>query len=155
MIDLAQIRSTDTVLDIGAGTGALTLPLAEKAGHVLAIETDPAFVDKLLGKMKDSSNIRVKQSDFLEIPLPRNPFAVVANIPYSITTPIMGKLLECPGLPLQRAALLVEMGHPNVLRPFPFKIREFSAGGCNTTFGSCGPFRPIILRRLPKWIQPF
>ncbi|GIP06628.1 ribosomal RNA small subunit methyltransferase A [Paenibacillus lautus] len=110
MIDLARIRSTDTVLDIGAGTGALTFPLAEKAARVLAIEADPAFVDKLLGKMKDSSNIRVKQSDFLEIPLPRNPFAVVANIPYSITTPIMGKLLECPGLPLQRAVLLVEMG---------------------------------------------
>ncbi|MFG1735020.1 23S ribosomal RNA methyltransferase Erm [Paenibacillus sp. 843] len=110
MIDLAQIRSTDTVLDIGAGTGALTFPLAEKAAHVLAIETDPGFVDKLFSKMKDGSNIRVKQSDFLEVPLPRSPFAVVANIPYSITTPIMAKLLEHPGVPLERAVLLVEKG---------------------------------------------
>lgn len=110
MIDLAQIRSTDTVLDIGAGTGALTFPLAEKAAHVLAIETDPAFVDKLFSKIKDGSNIRVKQSDFLEVPLPKSPFAVVANIPYSITTPIMAKLLDHPGVPLQRAVLLVEKG---------------------------------------------
>ncbi|MGG4344111.1 23S ribosomal RNA methyltransferase Erm [Paenibacillus lautus] len=110
MIDLAQIRSTDTVLDIGAGTGALTFPLAEKAAHVLAIETDPAFVDKLFSKIKDGSNIRVKQSDFLEVPLPKRPFAVVANIPYSITTPIMARLLDHPGVPLQRAVLLVEKG---------------------------------------------
>ncbi|MDL1163889.1 23S ribosomal RNA methyltransferase Erm [Yersinia pestis] len=110
MIDLAQIRSTDTVLDIGAGTGALTFPLAEKAAHVLAIETDSGFVDKLFSKMRDGSNIRVKQSDFLEVPLPRSPFAVVANIPYSITTPIMAKLLDHPGVPLERAVLLVEKG---------------------------------------------
>ncbi|MGG4090408.1 23S ribosomal RNA methyltransferase Erm [Paenibacillus lautus] len=110
MIDLAQIRSTDAVLDIGAGTGALTFPLAEKAAHVLAIETDPAFVDKLFSKIKDGSNIRVKQSDFLEVPLPKSPFAVVANIPYSITTPIMARLLDHPGVPLQRAVLLVEKG---------------------------------------------
>ncbi|GAA0381245.1 23S ribosomal RNA methyltransferase Erm [Paenibacillus motobuensis] len=110
MITLARIRPTDTVLDIGAGTGALTYPLAEKAAHVLAIETDSAFVDRLFSKMKDRSNIRVKQSDFLEVSLPRSPFTVVANIPYSITTPIMGKLLDHPGVPLQRAVLLVEKG---------------------------------------------
>ncbi|AZS16994.1 23S ribosomal RNA methyltransferase Erm [Paenibacillus lutimineralis] len=110
MIALAKISPTDTVLDIGAGTGALTYPLAEKAAHVLAIETDSAFVDRLFNKMKDRSNIRVKQSDFLEVSLPRSPFTVVANIPYSITTPIMRKLLDHPGVPLQRAVLLVEKG---------------------------------------------
>lgn len=110
MIDLARIQSTDTVLDIGAGTGALTFPLAEKAAHVLAIETDPAFIDKLFSKIKDGGNIRVKPSDFLEVPLPKSPFAVVANIPYSITTAIMAKLLDHPGVPLQRAVLLVEKG---------------------------------------------
>ncbi|MCM3042141.1 rRNA adenine N(6)-methyltransferase family protein [Paenibacillus motobuensis] len=110
MIALARIRPTDTVLDIGAGTGALTYPLAEKAAHVLAIETDSAFIDRLFSKMQDRSNIRIKQSDFLEVSLPRSPFTVVANIPYAITTPILGKLLDHPGVPLQRAVLLVEKG---------------------------------------------
>ena len=96
MIDLARIRSTDIVLDIGAGTGALTFPLAEKAAQVLAIETDPVFIDKLFSKIKDGGNIRIKPSDFLEVPLPKSPFAVVANIPYSITTAIMAKPLDHP-----------------------------------------------------------
>ncbi|NWL87756.1 23S ribosomal RNA methyltransferase Erm [Paenibacillus sp. 79R4] len=110
MITLARIRPTDTVLDIGAGTGALTYPLAEKAAHVLAIETDPALIDRLFSKMQDRSNIRIKQSDFLKVSLPGSPFTVVANIPYSITTPIMGRLLDQPAVPLQRAVLLVEKG---------------------------------------------
>ncbi|GAB6929184.1 hypothetical protein JCM10914A_31670 [Paenibacillus sp. JCM 10914] len=110
MIDLAQIDPAATVLDIGAGTGAITLPLAEKAAHVLAIENDPALANKLLSKLQGHRNVRVKASDFLIMPLPKPPFSVVSNIPYSITTPIIGKLLDHPTVPLQRAVLLVQKG---------------------------------------------
>ncbi|KOR88055.1 ribosomal RNA small subunit methyltransferase A [Paenibacillus solani] len=110
MINLAQVQSSDTILDIGAGTGALTVPLAETGAHVIAIEADPAFVDKLLSHMKNRDNIRVKYADILEAVLPKSPFVVVANIPYSITTPILGRLLDYPSVPLKRAILLVEKG---------------------------------------------
>ncbi|BFH63702.1 23S ribosomal RNA methyltransferase Erm [Paenibacillus azoreducens] len=110
LIDLAKINSTDTVLDIGAGTGAITFPLAEIAASVLAIENDPGFVRKLASKIQDKTNIRIHQMDVLQLNLPRKPFSVVANIPYSITTPILGKLLDVPTVHLQRAALIVEKG---------------------------------------------
>jgi 16S rRNA A1518/A1519 N6-dimethyltransferase RsmA/KsgA/DIM1 with predicted DNA glycosylase/AP lyase activity len=44
MIELAEITATNVVLDLGAGRGAITMPLAEQAGKVLAIENDAAFV---------------------------------------------------------------------------------------------------------------
>ncbi|MDF2726042.1 MAG: rRNA ((6)-)-methyltransferase, partial [Paenibacillus sp.] len=101
----------DTVLDIGAGTGAITFPLAAKAANVLAVENDPAYVRKLSSKLKDQANIRIRQIDFLQMQLPKEPFCVVANIPYSITTPIFAKLLGQPtAVKLQRAVLLIEKG---------------------------------------------
>ncbi|SMF89805.1 23S rRNA (adenine-N6)-dimethyltransferase [Paenibacillus uliginis N3/975] len=110
MIRLAHINSNDTVMDIGAGTGAITLPLAEKAGKVLAVENDPVYAEKLAQKTKDISNIRVRQADFLQIDLPRDPFSVISNIPFSITTAILDKLLGYPGVPLKCAILIVEKG---------------------------------------------
>jgi 23S rRNA (adenine-N6)-dimethyltransferase len=111
MIELAKITPRDTVLDIGAGTGAITLPLAAKAANVLAVENDPEYVRKLTSKLKEHANTRIKQIDFLQMQLPKDPFCVVANIPYSITTPIFAKLLGRPtAVMLQRAVLLIEKG---------------------------------------------
>ncbi|WP_238403266.1 23S ribosomal RNA methyltransferase Erm [Paenibacillus mesophilus] len=111
MIALAKITPRDLVLDIGAGTGAITFPLAAKAAHVLAVENDPTYVRKLSSKLNDQTNIRIKQIDFLQLHLPKEPFCVVANIPYSITTPIFAKLLSQPAaVKLQRAVLLIEKG---------------------------------------------
>ncbi|MCQ6559851.1 23S ribosomal RNA methyltransferase Erm [Paenibacillus mendelii] len=110
LIDLAEIKPKDTVLDIGAGTGAITFPLAARAANVTAIESDPAFAGKLLNKLNEATNIRVKQVDFLQYSLPKGPFTVVANIPYSITTPILRKLLDYPTVMLERAVLIVEKG---------------------------------------------
>lgn len=110
MIRLAHINSNDTVMDIGAGTGAITLPLAEKAEKVLAVENDPVYAEKLAQKTKDVSNVRIRQADFLQMDLPREPFAIVSNIPFSITTAILDKLLGYPGVPLKCAILIVEKG---------------------------------------------
>ncbi|WP_248925686.1 23S ribosomal RNA methyltransferase Erm [Paenibacillus hamazuiensis] len=110
MIQLAGITPHETVLDIGAGTGTISIPLAEKAARVLAIENDPAFVRKLIDKTGGIPNIRVQECDFLQSKLPKQPFSVVANIPFSITTPILEKLLGKPDAPLRRAVLIVEKG---------------------------------------------
>lgn len=110
LIQLAKITPQDLVVDIGAGTGALTLPLAAKAKQVIAVEYDALLIEKLKRKMGSEFNIRLIQGDFLQVPLPKHPFCVVSNIPYAITTPIMGKLLDRPNTPLQRAVLVMEKG---------------------------------------------
>lgn len=110
LVDLAQINRSDMVIDIGAGTGAITFPLAEKAGTVIAIENDPASIQKLRSKIKEQNNIKIRQIDVLRYELPRSPFCVVANIPFSITSPIFEKLLGDTSVQLQRAVFIIEKG---------------------------------------------
>ncbi|WP_233183926.1 rRNA adenine N(6)-methyltransferase family protein [Paenibacillus sonchi] len=110
MVELAKVSRGDTVIDIGAGTGALTFPLAGQAGTVIAIENDPASVQKLTSKMKEKNNINIKPVDVLQFKLPKSPFCVVANMPFSITTPIFEKFLGDPSLRMQRAVFITEKG---------------------------------------------
>jgi 23S rRNA (adenine-N6)-dimethyltransferase len=110
LIEKADLTSTDTVLDIGAGNGALTLPLAEKAGKVIAVEVDPQYVRKLKEKTVNKRHVTIIEKDFLQMKLPKNPFCVVSSIPYAITTPILGKMLDQPQTPLERAVFVIEKG---------------------------------------------
>lgn len=110
LVQLARIHREDTVIDIGAGTGAITFPLAEKAGTVIAIENDPAFIRKLKSKIHEVNNIRIMEMDVLRFELPRRPFCVVANIPFSITSPIFDKFLGHSSQQLQRAVFIIEKG---------------------------------------------
>ncbi|WP_246079733.1 23S ribosomal RNA methyltransferase Erm [Paenibacillus piri] len=110
LIETAKITKKDVIIEIGAGLGAITLPLAEKARMVIAFENDAAYVQKLIGKVEGESNIKIVHGDFMRGYLPREPFCVVSNIPFSITTPILRKLLEDPSTPLQRAAIILEIG---------------------------------------------
>lgn len=100
----------ETVLDLGAGKGALTFTLAGIAGRVIAVENDPRFADMLRNKARAFSNVAVVERNILHLNWPKRPFCVVANIPYSITTPIMMKLLDSSGSHFRCAVLLIEYG---------------------------------------------
>lgn len=110
IVDHAKIRKHDVVLDLGAGKGALTTVLSEKAKKVLAVEYDRKFTDVLERKFKHHSNVKVIHRDILQLSLPRDPFVVVSNIPYAITTPILKKLLNKPSSNFQRGVIVMEKG---------------------------------------------
>ncbi|MFM9281239.1 23S ribosomal RNA methyltransferase Erm [Paenibacillus jiagnxiensis] len=110
MIKLAEITAADVVLDLGAGRGAITMPLAERAGKVLAIENDAALAAALRQKSALCHNVSVIERDIRDTYLPKEPFHVVANIPFFITTPILEKLLDPPNSPFQGAVLIVQHG---------------------------------------------
>lgn len=110
IVDQAKVSAQDLVLDLGAGKGALTSILSERAGKVIAVEYDKKFVDILVQKFDHCANTKVICEDILNIHLPKEPFIVVANIPYAITTPIMKKLLNSPASHFQKGVIVMEKG---------------------------------------------
>lgn len=90
----AGIKKDDFVVEIGAGAGALTEVLSQNAREVLAFEIDEELRETLLSLQLKNVNFRFE--DFMKVDLSElnEPFKVVANLPYYITTPIIFKLLE-------------------------------------------------------------
>ncbi len=88
----------DLVLEPGAGEGVLTRALAEVCGQVVGYEVDPLLAGKLAARTRDDARIRIVRGDFLTARAPREPFAVVGNIPYSITSKIVEWCLRAPTL---------------------------------------------------------
>jgi 23S rRNA (adenine-N6)-dimethyltransferase len=93
------------VLDIGAGFGRLTRPLLETGARVIAIEIDPKLARGLERRFVDA---RVVCDDALRIALPRQPFRVVANLPFGISSAMLRRLLAARYL--ERADLIVARG---------------------------------------------
>jgi 23S rRNA (adenine-N6)-dimethyltransferase len=103
----ACVGPNDVVVDLGAGSGRLTGELARAARRVVAVELDPQLAERLRGRWP---NVAVVVGDATRVPLPREPFRVVANIPFDRTTAILRRLLDDPRIPLLRADLVVAWG---------------------------------------------
>ena len=94
-----QLTGTETVIEIGAGRGALTDLLARRAARVVALEVDRALVPILRERYKDQPHVEIVERDILETglgELAQGEFALVGNVPYYITTPILFQALERP-----------------------------------------------------------
>jgi len=97
IIEAVNLKSTDTILEIGPGNGALTQWLVSRVQSVLAVEIDEKRVNDLNSKFGTKKNLKVLHQDFLEMDLdqlesPGNSIKVVGNLPYSITSPILNRL---------------------------------------------------------------
>ncbi|CAG9320821.1 unnamed protein product [Blepharisma stoltei] len=107
IVEKSAIRPTDIVLEIGPGTGNLTIPLLEKAKKVIAIEIDPRMVAEITKRVRATPyahNFEVICADFLKTELPYFDICV-SNIPYQISSPLVFKLLS--HRPLFRCAVLM------------------------------------------------
>jgi 23S rRNA (adenine-N6)-dimethyltransferase len=95
-------------VEIGAGTGRLTQPLSARAGRVTAVELDAMLVDRLRRRFEAQTRVRIVQDDILRTPLPSEPWRAFGNIPFSLTTAILRRLLDDPSGRLERADLLLQ-----------------------------------------------
>ncbi len=117
--DAGELTKTDKVLEIGPGLGPLTELLLERAGEVLAIETDARLVEVLrerfgstlaLDSQLPASNFQLLHADALEfIKRERRDWSdwkLVANLPYSVASPILVELAQSPQRPKQMTVTL-------------------------------------------------
>jgi 23S rRNA (adenine-N6)-dimethyltransferase len=107
LVDGSGVGDGDLVLDIGTGNGLISQALARRGTRVLAIERDPALAKRLHAKFSTWPSVTVAEADVLTASLPTEPFRVVANIPFGITTKILRRLLDGDST-LARADVIVQ-----------------------------------------------
>jgi 23S rRNA (adenine-N6)-dimethyltransferase len=106
----AAVGPGELVLDIGAGTGAVTAPLVAAGARVIAVELHPARLATLRRRFAGVAGVTVVRADAGDLRLPRRPFRVVASPPYAATSRVLRRLLApesrlvAADLVLQRAA---------------------------------------------------
>ncbi|MDR3069410.1 MAG: 16S rRNA (adenine(1518)-N(6)/adenine(1519)-N(6))-dimethyltransferase RsmA [Propionibacteriaceae bacterium] len=105
IVAAAGVGDADTVLEIGPGLGSLTMGLLEAGASVVAIEVDQALATLLpqtvARRMPDAaSRLSVITADALQVrELPNSPSAMVANLPYNISVPVILHILgQFPGI---------------------------------------------------------
>ena len=106
----AALDRGDQVLEIGPGLGPLTELLLAQAGHVLAIEKDARFVALLRERFGGAPNLELVHADALEVVRDRQrdwrDWKLVANLPYSVASPILVELAQNPRHPERMIATL-------------------------------------------------
>jgi 16S rRNA (adenine1518-N6/adenine1519-N6)-dimethyltransferase len=114
IVEHAHLREDDVAVEIGPGAGALTLRIARRVRHVIAVEKDRGLADYLREECGDVPRVTIVEGDFLEFDLAAaaaahgvDKLVVVGNIPYNITTPILERLFEAHTV-IRSAVLLVQ-----------------------------------------------
>jgi 16S rRNA (adenine1518-N6/adenine1519-N6)-dimethyltransferase len=124
----ADIRKSDTVLEVGPGLGTLTEVLLQQAKEVIAVELDSQLAQEL--RKNPAVNLQVVEQDILKMELPQLPpnYKVVANIPYYLTSNLIRVLTESPNKP-KNIVLLVqkEVAERVAARPGKMSILAVSA----------------------------
>lgn len=103
IVEAGAVTGSDTVIEIGAGLGCLTEVVAQHAERVIAVEVDELLYNALASQFSTNSRVQLLNADILKLEInsllsqgtgTMPPiFKVIANLPYSITTPILWKLL--------------------------------------------------------------
>jgi 18S rRNA (adenine1779-N6/adenine1780-N6)-dimethyltransferase len=108
-VDKAGVKPTDVVLEIGPGTGNLTMQLLARAKKVIAIEVDPRMVLELQRRVAGTPHagqLEVIRGDVMRTEFPYFDLCV-ANIPYQLSSPLTFKLLSHP-LPFRAAVIMYQ-----------------------------------------------
>lgn len=101
IVDKAQIKPSDIVLEVGPGTGNLTVRILEQARKVIAVEMDPRMAAELTKRVHGTSvekKLEITLGDFMKTELPYFDICI-SNTPYQISSPLVFKLINQPKPP--------------------------------------------------------
>lgn len=102
IVDKADIKPSDTVLEVGPGTGNLTVRILEKARKVIAVEMDPRMAAELTKRVQGNpilqKKLEIMLGDVIKTELPYHDICI-SNTPYQISSPLVFKLLNQPRPP--------------------------------------------------------
>jgi 16S rRNA (adenine1518-N6/adenine1519-N6)-dimethyltransferase len=115
IVAMADIHATDTVLEIGSGLGALTLPIARQAASVYAVEKDRRLIDLLRAELllRKAANVHILDQDILQVDIGKmaaglpQPLIVLGNLPYNISSQVLVRLIAQRNN-IQRAVLMFQ-----------------------------------------------
>lgn len=109
IIKAADLHGDELVYEVGPGFGVLTQALLRAARKVVSIEKDTRLIDGLKEKFSAAKNFELIHADALTVPPPYEPYQLIANIPYSITSPLLDHFIrEQPSHLPKKAVLLVQ-----------------------------------------------
>jgi 16S rRNA (adenine1518-N6/adenine1519-N6)-dimethyltransferase len=91
----SNLNNSDTVVEVGAGLGALTKEMLNIAKKVISFELDKNLYEYLLGELSVYNNIELIYDDVLTAEIPRHD-KIISNIPYTISGPLLEKLFYHP-----------------------------------------------------------
>jgi 16S rRNA (adenine1518-N6/adenine1519-N6)-dimethyltransferase len=114
IVEHARLRDDDVAVEIGPGAGALTLRIARRVRHLIAVEKDAGLAAYLREELAEVPRVTLVEGDFLEFDLAAaareqgtDKLVVIGNIPYNVTTPILECLFHAHAV-VRTAVLLVQ-----------------------------------------------
>ena len=145
IVDTAELETTDQVLELGAGTGVLTRELAERARRVVAVELEQDMLRLLTDMVSMYPNVEILARNLLYLDpqevFGKEPYKLVANLPYYITAPTFRHFLESANAPRR----LVVMVQYEVAQRIVAEPGDLSLLGVSVQFYG----RPRIISRVP------
>ena len=101
LIGHSNLKKRDLVVEIGAGSGVITVALSKRVRQVIAIEPDQETAKKLRENLKKQQiqNVEVVEQYFLNFDLPKEAYKVFANPPFHLSSKIVHKLIEAKNPP--------------------------------------------------------
>ena len=145
IVDLAGLHPEDRVVEVGVGLGALTRPLAAAAAKVIGLEADSGII-RLHRQQQDlPANVELIHADVLKVDFasliePGERLKIVANLPYSISTPFLFRLIDHAHL-MYFAVVMLQKEVARRLMASP-GCKEY--GEATVLLAACAEIKPLL-----------
>lgn len=146
IIDQADVNSDDTIVELGVGFGALTIPLARRVKEVIGIEIDGGIIRYHQEKQILPDNVTLISQDLMKTDFKKltaqcgGRLKIIANLPYSISNPLLFKLIEHRDI----MAWAVLMLQKEVGQRLTARCGSKEYGVLSILLGACAAVHPLL-----------